>query len=236
MGFTEEKVLEVDILNRADEIDDFLDDDDWDKEPLEFDLETDLFLIMYENLRNTIGKAIDDADKGSEGTSIIPKEIMLSNIVEFNLSKLEDMRAFTLATDGKLHLCGNFLMRPFLVKLPDGSERMIPTMFILQEKLASMHKADKVVFEPEKDGIEFRKQIWGKYPWKVTSYDLPPSAAVLDTTRCQNQMMKGFGPPPGVGGMPPQGFGPPSGASGMPPQGFGPPQGMGGMPRNIPNN
>lgn len=131
-----------------------------DSESLEFDIEFKIECEIYSVLKMTISKAID---KESHGNISIPKEILLENLLSYNLFLLDQSCAVTQGPDECVFLCGKWLFRPVM---SDG--KMLPMMEHLKKKFSS----EKILYFPTKDGSSVRKKLWKNMPNKYSSYNL----------------------------------------------------------------
>ena len=151
-------------------------------EPLCIDFSYDINLLVHDVLKNTISTAIEGqiAKMPTQHRTMIPKQIMLENILAYNLDILEDQCYITTGADGKLFLCGPWLLRPVLC---DG--KSITMMDYLKFHLTF----DDVEFLPHRNAIEFRKRHWGPRSEVYSSYNVP-RAAKIDMFRENEQMEK----------------------------------------------
>lgn len=195
-----------------------------EKETIDFDTSFDIECIIYDALKATISQSIDAEMEKDDNAPIIAKEAMLKNILSRNIDGLEEEQYLTVGAEGKLYLCGSWLMRSVLST--DG------TMKPMLEHIKQTTDCTNIVFLPNKTGAELRKELWFAQTEGYSSYDLPRECRINPPPAMppRGSMM---GRMPGMAsGMPPMGFGgPPPGAMGMPPLGAGgPPPGMMGMP------
>ena len=151
-------------------------------EPLCVDFSFDIEILVQNVLRNTISTAIEGQMEKmpQKHQTLIPKDIMLENILAYNMDILEDQCYITTGANGKLFLCGNWLLRPVLY---DG--KSVSMMEYLKFNLTF----DDVEFLPYRDAIEFRKKNWLPHSKTNSSYDVPRQAKI-DMFRENEQMEK----------------------------------------------
>ncbi len=199
-----------------------------DKEKTEFDLAFEIECVMYSALKATISDSIDKESRQHNMEFVVPKEQILKNLLSYNLFMLEEACAITPGPNGRIYLCGKWLMRPIL---SDG--KMIPMMEELKKKIDTSN----VVFCPAEEGSSMRMELWGGSSSEYPSYNLSPMQK-LDTfnddlRKSGPSIPRPFGAPPFPGanrnpngfppGMAPQVFPPDGTPRGKPPQGFPPP-------------
>jgi len=220
-------------------------------EELCIDTEFDIFSVLYDALKNTISRNIEAEVKQNGGDDFLQIETMLKKILTFNMYRMTDEDcSVTKGPENTVYLCGGWLRRPLFFE-----GKMISTMEYLQLLL----KDKKIVYYPDKDGAEFRKEIWQTHSSQNSSYNLPRhlridafnkdvflSPEVMQKARqnANRNMPQEMGAPnmgPPNMGMP--NMGPPPGIQGgMPPSMFGAIQMHdtmsdnmhGTMPANIP--
>ena len=179
------------------------------EEQLAIDVDFDIQYNIYLALRNTISQAIDaemQKDKKSGRAPMIQKELILTNFLAHNIDLADEECYITHGPDGKIYLCGSWLLRPVTQE-----KKSVPMMEYLQSALAAANvNTEKLMFRPHRTGVEMRKELWPKSDATNTSYALPRS------TRNSFGEKNEFQRPPMGGAMPP--FGAPP--AGMPPLGM----------------
>ena len=167
----------------------------FEEEPIGFDITFEIECVIYDMLKKTISKAIDDELKKEDAPPlIVSKDIMLKNILIRNIEGLEEQQYMTAGPEGKTYLCGIWLMRPVLTE--DGS--YISTMDYLKANLDTTN----IVFIPNKSGIDLRKELWFAKNKEYTSYNLPKdcriNSPVEDTSPMELMQMSGRPSMPGM--------------------------------------
>lgn len=176
-----------------------------ENESIGFDMTFEIECAMYEALKRTISKSIDEElEKDSTTTLILAKETMLKNILLRNLDGLEEQQYLTFGPEGKIYLCGNWLMRSLL----GNDMRPISTIDYLKQSV----DCSNIIFFPNKSGTMLRKELWFAKNEDYPSYNLPKDCRVETPFEKSPVISPPFmqkGPPPGIQGFPPQAGQPP---------------------------
>ena len=207
------------------------------EEALIIDVDFDIQYNIYTALRSTISHAIDmEIQKDTqEFTVAVPKDLLLKNFLSRNIDLIDEDCYITLGPDNTVYLCGGWLLRP--VQLDTG------TVLMKDYLLAMLTKAgiptEKLVFAPDKTGVDVRKELWLKSDETNSSYNVPKSNrnSFGEKSEFQRPPDAPDGPPfpPGMR-MPPWGA-PPAGMAGAMPPGMAagqPPMGAGAPPWGAP--
>ncbi|MBQ7158784.1 MAG: hypothetical protein IJS09_05095, partial [Treponema sp.] len=161
------------------------------QESVGFDDAFQVECVIYEMLKTTISKAIDDELRKEDTPPLmISKEIMLKNILAKNIDGLEDQQYVTVGPEGKTYLCGSWLMRNVLTE----DNVSISTMDYIKQHA----DCTNIVFLPNMTGVALRKEIWFAKNHDYTSYDLPKDCRIESPTEgmVPIEMMKmGMGGP-----------------------------------------
>ncbi|WP_294429977.1 hypothetical protein [uncultured Treponema sp.] len=115
-------------------------------------VEGDIEFALYTAIRDTISANIDAEIAAKPDVPLpFPKEELIDKILQKNFDQLEESVYKTLGPNGTIYLTGTWLMRPLLYE-----GKMISTMDYLKKCVDTSN----IVFLPQKDGAELRKEIW----------------------------------------------------------------------------
>lgn len=161
--------------------------EDYETESIDFDTTFDIECIIYNALYNTISQAISEEIEKDGSAPIIDKEVMLKNILSRNIDGLEEQQYMTEGPEGKVYLCGSWLMRSVL----STNGELKP----MGEHIKSLADCTNIVFLPNKTGSELRKELWPAQCEGYSSYDLPKDCRIAPSEAMQPHA----GPPMGMG-------------------------------------